>query len=71
MNRNKRIIDCTPNEIFNLGRQLIDYYFEKNNSLIGNSYYDYNKVICTNTTNSTYKPQFKEGEIVCQDQKEL
>ena len=29
MNRNKRIIDCTPGEIYNLGKQLIDYFFEK------------------------------------------
>lgn len=71
MNRNKRIIDCTPNEIFNLGKQLIDYYFEKSNQLTNLPYYEQPRVFCTNNTNSTYKPQFKEGEIICQDQKEL
>ena len=67
MNRNKRIIDCTPNEIYNLGKQLIDYYFEKNNSLIGTPYYDYNKEVYTNTIDS----QIKKGDLQCQDQKEL
>ena len=69
MNRNKRIIDCTPLEILDLGKKLIDYYFEKNNQLMAiptPPYYDYSKVTCTTTT-----PQFKEGEIICQDQKEL
>lgn len=34
MDRNKRIIDCTPLEILSIGRQLIDYYFSKKEILI-------------------------------------
>ena len=29
MDRHKRIIDCTLLEILSLGKQLIDYYFNK------------------------------------------
>ena len=62
MNRNKRIIDCTPGEIFNLGKQLIDYYLEKKEQL----------------EEAPIPPQVNElgyiytgEENICQDQKEL
>jgi hypothetical protein len=64
MNRNKRIIDCTPNEIFNLGRQLIDYYFEKRE-------YMKNPLSAVGKLVKQYRVDLEEGEMICQDQNEL
>jgi hypothetical protein len=38
MDRNKRIIDCTPLEILSIGRQLIDYYFYKQKEILIDKY---------------------------------
>ena len=65
MNRNKRIIDCTPGEILDIGKKLIDYYFEKKNYVVNQDPMDVLRKI------TQHKPQFKEGEIICQDQTEL
>ena len=65
MNRNKRIIDCTPSEILDIGKKLIDYYFEKKDYKISNDPMEVLRKL------TQHKPQFKEGEILCRDQKEL
>ena len=72
MNRNKRIIDCTPGEIFNLGKQLIDYYIEQT-SQVSHSYITGDLYGLDKKFSGPIKiePQFREGEILCQDQKGL
>ena len=54
MNRNKRIIDCTPLEILNIGKQLIDYYYSK-------EFYE----VKEKSKKDNYKSDFKEGDVVC------
>lgn len=53
MNRNKRIIDCTPLEILNIGKQLIDYYYSK-------EFYEVKEKPKKNN-----KPYLKEGDEIC------
>ena len=76
MNKNKRIIDCSIGEILDLGKQLIDYYCSKELYEIREQpkvttapntveYY------IPNPKRNDYRPQFKEGDIICQSQTEL
>lgn len=62
MNRNKRIIDCTPGEIYSLGKQLIDYFFEKEKQ--------YNTLLAA-SSDIQYAYNIDSGEMICQDPKEL
>ena len=64
MNRNKRIIDCTPGEIVSLGKQLIDYYFERKK-------YIEDPISAIRELAKQCKFNFEEGETICQDQKGL
>jgi len=76
MNKNKRIIDCSMGEILDLGKQLIDYYYSKGFYLPYRTNFDYSTPLKPDFTTSpntiSYpKPQFKEGDIICQNQTEL
>ena len=73
--RSKRIIDCTAVEILDIGKQLIDYYFEKKHhdervesvNVYKNISRDDNNF---NKKDYTYNPKWMQ-EVQCQDQKGL